>query len=158
MNDKQLKEVETRYYAAVKVYNELKYGRSGFVREAAEAAERKAEAEWDAQYGDSLKAASTVQAELSREYDEAKVLSASAKSSLAGKHVYQATTERYSHKIVRYKEGIVEIATPQTEVSGNRRRPSIGSEFVRLLKADGTPGLAFDTWMSGWTTKKPVIG
>jgi hypothetical protein len=52
------------------------------------------------------------------------------------------------------RRGIFEVCTPETEFAGNvgsYRRPKPGDIFIRVLKKDGTPGLAFET--KNWNGK-----
>ncbi len=52
------------------------------------------------------------------------------------------------------RRGIFEVCTPETEFARNvcsYRRPKPGEVFIRVLKKDGTPGLAFET--SRWDGK-----
>ena len=65
---------------------------------------------------------------------------------------------KYIGTVIGFETGIVEVMTQDTVLSKSQSRPSYGSEFVRLLKADGTPGMKFDRWFHGWSTKKPEIG
>lgn len=52
--------------------------------------------------------------------------------------------------------GVVEMVQVETVLPGNTsswRRPEIGSPIVRILKKDGSPGLAFETIGRGYSWK-----
>lgn len=79
---------------------------------------------------------------------------------LIGKKVSKTITEAYARgtktrDIVTF--GIVEVMAPGVEMPGNVshwRLPNHGEVFVRLLKADGKPGLKIENLHSRWVEAK----
>lgn len=75
----------------------------------------------------------------------------------AGALVWRLEKKRgpFGHYRKFVRRGIVEVSKPETVLPSSVRgwlRPRIGSKFVRVLKADGSPGLEIDGYLDGWTT------
>ncbi len=112
-----------------------------------------------------------IRAALAEEYDGRLILLARARDGAAGL-LAEAEIEAGKANLVNYPSGIVaewgyaryayrrgvkvltgrrgrfEVCTPQTQFAGNistYRQPAPGTIFIRILKKDGTPGLAFET-------------
>ena len=66
-----------------------------------------------------------------------------------GSHPWEG--KRVTHRRTNGKLGVVQIRRVDSQFPANATwgRPEIGQAFVRLLKKDGTPSLAYDSYCTG---------
>ncbi len=117
------------------------------------AASKQMRAVLDERYGERLMQLEKARDEAARLLAEAEAEAGKANlvnypSGIVAEWGYARYAYRRGVKVLTGRRGRFEVCTPQTQFAGNistYRQPAPGTIFIRILKKDGTPSLAFET-------------